>query len=228
MNVDNNFVSELFQLPTTLSIISARNNSISEIKKNTFPPANSLTYLDLSFNNLTVIENGSFHFLIILNTLMLRGNRIAELPKGELQNRVTLQTLDLGQNQISTVTFDAFTGLRLRNLSLDNNRISSFNETALRGLAEVLELRLNGNNLRTLDPLLLKGLQSTKLVDIGANGFTDIPVDAFVDLYSVEKISLSGNKLGTFPRRLFDRNAYLQVCAVCGRYYLRVSSRTVE
>lgn len=167
-----------------------------------------------------MIENGSFHFLIVLNSVLLRGNRITELPNDVLQNYVPLQTLDLGQNQITTVTFDAFTGLRLRNLSLDNNRISSFNVTALNGLAELLELRLNGNNLTTLDPLLFKGLQSTKLIDIGANGFTDIPVNSFVDLYSVEKISLTGNRLGTIPRGLFDRNANLQVRVVRGKKLL--------
>ncbi|OQV14291.1 putative Chaoptin [Hypsibius exemplaris] len=210
IKLDNNFITEFFQITTTLGSASLRNNSIREIKRSSFPRANALSIMDLSFNNISVIEPESFKFLYILQTLNLRGNHLTAIPKAELVNRVTLQNLDLGQNDISTVDYDSFTGLRLRNLSLDRNRITSFNETALKSLAELLELRMGGNLLRQLDPSMFKGMSSLNMLDMTGNLYGEISSDAFGELYSVRRISLSRNRLQSFPRRIFERNAYLE------------------
>ena len=209
VKLDNNFITEFFQITTTLGTITARNNSIPQIKRASFPRANALSVLDLSFNNISSIESEAFKYLYILSILNLRGNRLTDIPKAELKDHVTMKNLDLGQNLITTVDFDSFSGLRLVNLSLDHNKITTFNETALRGLSEATELRIGGNQLAQLDSVLLKGLSAVNFVDVGGNLFTDIPSDAFEDLYSLQKIDLSKNKLATIPRRIFGKNAFL-------------------
>ncbi|XP_055336919.1 protein artichoke-like isoform X1 [Paramacrobiotus metropolitanus] len=216
IKVDDNFVTELFQAPGSLAIISARNNSISSIKGSSFPVGIPLTTLDLSFNNVSELELGAFAHLGIIETVKLRGNALRAVPKKELQNRVTLQHLDLGQNSIAGVDYDAFAGLKLRKLYLDTNQIVRFNETALNGLAELSELRLDGNRLPALDSQLLRGLQSLTSVDLSGNALTDVAGDVFNDLYSVRRVSLADNALGTLPRRLFDRNAFLESVDLSG------------
>ncbi len=172
---------------TSLKKLICRGNppekfSINEME---LPPSlKSLTYLDLSNNQISEIND--LDSLAALTILDLSGNQIKEI-RG-LDSLGTLNELDLSRNQITEIKgLNSLTALTLLNLSF--NQITEIK--GLDSFTSLTRLNLAANQITEI-----KGLNSLivlKRLDLGINQITEIKdLDS---LASLTELNLSNNQI---------------------------------
>ncbi len=142
--LNNNFITQIEEIPQTCSKLSLSNNKISFINSKFFSNL-ELKYLDLSFNR--IISLLGFEKFKLLEELNLSNNYIGDeqlnyltyltklktinlsnnnLRSEEVKNLIykikTLQKINLANNNIEQLIFEKSNGLI--ELDLDNNKIS--------------------------------------------------------------------------------------------------------
>lgn len=106
-----------------------------------------LNILDLSLNNLSVIQDQTFKFLRNLKILRVSNNILQMHDFSPLFHSLqSLQELDLGQNKISLINATSFQGLfSLTSLSLKLNDIKVMPAELFDSLENLTELDISGN-----------------------------------------------------------------------------------
>jgi internalin A len=125
----------------------------------------SVTELDLSGNNLTVLPPEIVQ-LLNLQTLDLSSNQLSSLP-AEFGQLVNLQTLNLHSNQLSSLPAEIVQLLNLRSLYLYNNQLSSLPPEIVQ-LVNLRSLYLYNNQLSSL-PGEIRQLLNLKKLDLWRN-----------------------------------------------------------
>ncbi|XP_045075694.1 leucine-rich repeat-containing G-protein coupled receptor 5-like [Coregonus clupeaformis] len=69
-------------------------------------------YLDLSINNLTLLPNGAFSNLYVLQELRLARNCLTDIPEGAFSGLFNLKVLMLQNNHLWQVPGDALQNLQ--------------------------------------------------------------------------------------------------------------------
>lgn len=86
-----------------LEEVTAYNCSLSIIRNFYFENMRNVRYMDLSSNQIAVIEKGSFRDLFSVKYLYLGNNRIDTLDNDLLKAMVNLKDLDLAHNRINSL-----------------------------------------------------------------------------------------------------------------------------
>ena len=116
---------QTFRSVAQLTTLLLHCSGISDIKNGTFQWLITLESLDLSDNRLHTITSSTFTGLRKLCYINLHGNRISYIGEGTFVNLLKLYELNLGQNRITFIHQFAFTGLRyLAYLYLDHNNVT--------------------------------------------------------------------------------------------------------
>ncbi|XP_074838113.1 adhesion G protein-coupled receptor A2 [Carettochelys insculpta] len=106
-------------------------------------------------------------------TLLLSNNKITVLKNGSFFGLRVLEKLDLKNNLISTVQPGAFLGLsELKRLDLSNNRIGCLSASVFQGLTNLLRLNVSGNIFSSLQAGVFDQLPSLKVVDFATEYLT--------------------------------------------------------
>ncbi|VDL75653.1 unnamed protein product [Nippostrongylus brasiliensis] len=186
-----------------------------------------LTYLDLSGNFITEIDEGSFEPLQQLETLIFgehnyinstvidaistlkslktldlsRADGIFEVPMELFDTLTHLEVLKLSGCSVSTLEPGTFAALKnLKQLDLRVNLIQNISAYAFDGLSELTRLSLAGNYIRNVDKDQWVGLDSLQEIDLGWNEIKELPADAFSALAEkLEILNLRHNPLKTIP-----------------------------
>ncbi|XP_055356843.1 uncharacterized protein LOC129601928 [Paramacrobiotus metropolitanus] len=172
-----------------------------------------LSELDLGYNNIAIIDSGSFEPLWMLETLKLTRNRMQSIGPLTFANMDRLLELDLSWNKIYTVTKDDFAGLyNLKTLTLTGNSIASLQAGALDPLNNLNQLYLglnliNGDDLTTVfskagDSLIHLGLQSNPVRCIPGSLFGRLRKLRWLYLNSSRAISLDVGSFRNQPSRM--------------------------
>ncbi|XP_012136170.2 remoulade isoform X1 [Megachile rotundata] len=129
-----------------------------------------LVQLDLSKNNIYVIEVNIFKNLTNLRRLNLSQNGITSINEGCFNGLGNLERLDLSKNQISTIDTYTFRKLpNLKRLDLSGNNISAVKPSLFHDLLTLERLKLNENKLTTLKEGTFYSLKSLKQLDLSNN-----------------------------------------------------------
>uniref|UniRef100_H0WNU9 Leucine rich repeats and immunoglobulin like domains 2 n=1 Tax=Otolemur garnettii TaxID=30611 RepID=H0WNU9_OTOGA len=111
-------------------------------------------FSDLSYNQLTRLDESAFVGLSLLEKLNLGDNRVTHIADGVFRFLSNLQALDLRNNEISWAIEDAseaFAGLTsLTKLILQGNQIKSITKKAFIGLESLEHLDLNNNAIMSI------------------------------------------------------------------------------
>ena len=120
-------------------------NSIEKLKNNSLLRYPMLTYLNLSYNNLMLIEQGAFYSLKRLKTLSSNGNPRLLLPSAQIfLGLENLSELSLAECNLTWVPNNLLTYFpSLKDLHLSYNRLHSINLTSKVGLLQSLDLTGN-------------------------------------------------------------------------------------
>ncbi|GAB1293382.1 Podocan-like protein 1 [Apodemus speciosus] len=211
-------------LPATLTILHLGRNCIRHVDAVRLHRARGLRYLLLQHNKLeaSALPAGTLRPLRTLHTLHLYGNRLEHVPPAlprHLQalvmphNRVAalgardlvsaraLAELNLAYNRLASARVHpgAFRRLRaLRSLDLAGNQLSRLPE----GLpASLRSLRLQRNQLRTLEPEQLAGLNKLRELNLAHNRLRvgDIGPGTWHELQALQVLDLGHNELSFVP-----------------------------
>ncbi|XP_030849853.1 toll-like receptor 3 [Strongylocentrotus purpuratus] len=153
-------------------------------------PSNTVM-LDLSFNKITTLFNGSFAYLPDITTLGLASNFLSQIENGTFNPLKNLKILYLSQSSITVLSRGVFDSLTaLTTLDLRNNEIKKIPECLLQTQYHLAVLFLSNNELET------------------------IPRTLFNETTSLHSLFIQQNKIATIePRTMFPTNTTLKLDA---------------
>ncbi|KAK7121506.1 hypothetical protein R3I93_022557 [Phoxinus phoxinus] len=196
-NVNQTDCSDLNQLASLNSILD-------QLPFNT-------SYLNLSKNNFTIVEPGSFSNLSILQHLDLSRNLLSTINPGSFSNFSGMVHLDLSRNLLSTVSPSSFSQLNnLEFLDLSENVLVRLPVSLFSDLGSLTELVLRDNRLKELNPDQFKGLTELRHLDLSLNSLISMPTHLLDGLRNLVWLSLVGNKLRTLQRTTLEPATALQ------------------
>ncbi|XP_050293925.1 protein slit isoform X3 [Anthonomus grandis grandis] len=109
-------------IPSETSELYLDFNQIERIQAERIGHLKSLTRLDLSNNQISMLSNVTFATLSKLSTLIVSYNRLQCIQKGSLQGLKSLRILSLHGNQISLIPEGTFAGLKsISHIALGSN-----------------------------------------------------------------------------------------------------------
>ena len=168
-----------FKQNKNLKTIRIQNSAVSKIDKDTFKGVKHLETLDLGHNNISIVPEQLLSDLPKLEKLFLRHNSISTLPQNLLLKNPNLKMFTANCQRVQE-------GEPLKIPA----RLFQYS-------ANLEYLHLQGNSLKTLPDMLLKGLTKLKVLELKENNLTNSAIgdEIFKDLDSLEEINLDGNKL---------------------------------
>uniref|UniRef100_A0A8C7TKQ4 Ig-like domain-containing protein n=1 Tax=Oncorhynchus mykiss TaxID=8022 RepID=A0A8C7TKQ4_ONCMY len=146
-------------------------------------------------------------------------NRITQISLEQLRPLQRLETLDLSNNSIVDIKADSFPALPLKNLIMNNNRVSTLETGCFVNLSSTLQvlrlnrnrlstipakifqlpnlqhLELNRNRVRRVEGLTFHGLHALRSLKIQRNGISRLMDGAFWGLSNMEVLQLDYNNL---------------------------------
>jgi len=171
-------------------------NQLRQLRVGTFRSLRSVVEINLSGNDLSVIEAGAFSGLAKLRALYIDDNSLVSVIPTTFVGLTGLTTLDMSYNRLFEVTSGLFQYLvALRRLRLRENKIQVIRPGAWTGLDALTEIDLASNRLTAVDESTFSGLCSLRKVDLSDNRIATASVDAFACLPALKLLELSGNLL---------------------------------
>ncbi|XP_074058779.1 uncharacterized protein LOC141499893 [Macrotis lagotis] len=194
----------------------------------------NLTFLGLSYNKLSLLNDTFNDIGKSILALDLSGNNLTELPPALFQETKLLLWLNLAQNRLSVLNGKIFASLeQLTYLDLSQNRLQ-LSVNMFMGLSRLDTLMMSGNHLHTVPVGVFDPSPNLKILDISNNeisslpenlfenltslndllldnnSFNKIPFSAFTILPNLEHFSISGNRIQTIPPLSFIGNSSLR------------------
>ncbi|XP_035692278.1 carboxypeptidase N subunit 2-like [Branchiostoma floridae] len=215
-------------LPTTITRLDLRSNAITTLSQSDLSRYRNLQFLRITYNPLSIVNDGTFDNLISLTELRL-GNRLSSIPSNmpitlttllllgngngitslghsDLSRYRSLEILSFMSQQIFTIESGTFHHLtNLTSLSLFNNRLSSIPAEIFEPLGKLEVLSLAYNNLASLPADIFQGLGNLKRLFLGQNRLSSLPADIFEGLVNLDDLSLGGNLITSLPAGIFER-----------------------
>ena len=202
-NLRNNVISHLpesIKSLTSLKTLDLHGNKFNDI---TVSLSNSVTELELGWNNLKSIPN-SIKSLLSLEKLGLGGNKILELPEW-LSNFTLLKELDLYDNNLFKVPESIGSLKSLEKLNLRNNQLTKL-PTSFLNLRSLKNLNLSWNSFMVL-PKWIGSLSALEELNLWGNRLETLP-ESIALLSSLKILDLNFNKIEQIPPSLreLERN----------------------
>ena len=169
---------------TGVKKVTLQNSYIASVRNGAFRNLQNLTSLDLSINEITLLEDRVFEDLANLEYLNLENNNIVELPSAR---RVGLSP-----------------GLSV--LNMERNSIKRIKPESLIGYTNLTKLLLRHNNIYKISPNAFKPLSMLTVLDLSENEISRFRPGAFDPLTRLEILSLDRNNI------VFDNASLFQVC----------------
>ena len=162
----------------------------------------SVTSIDVSFNTITSVPNLVYPKLTYLD---MSNNAITKLEEDTFKGCPELKYLNLTFNVLSEITSDTFSMdlSKTQHLNLSHNRISYVGETSFMFMHALTTLDLRSNNLVSLLDEALFGISSLEILHLENNQITKIDQDSFGTLGSLEYLSLRSNMINKIEEDSF-------------------------
>jgi insulin-like growth factor-binding protein complex acid labile subunit len=185
--------------------------------------------LDLSSNNIQILENHAFDNIFDLEDLILRhnkieiiyleseslkslnmldlhGNEIRKIENFMFKNQQSLAHLDLGDNWIDEIDSNVFYNLtNLKYLNLNLNFLSIIKESIFKYLVSLEKLDLSLNILEEINPEMFEGLHLLTDLNLEKNIIKLVEPNSFKNLLNIGKtFSLSGQRLEILESGIFN------------------------
>lgn len=186
-----------------LRTLDLSNNEISFIHQSAFRNT-SIEQLQLSFNRLpTYNQVWCDDIKETITYLDLSFNQIVNLPNATFSDLQQLTTLMLASNPISNIPGDAFNGLtRLTDLGLSRTNIREMNVNWFTSLNALTDLYMIHNEIRVLPPAVFQPLNSLTRLSIYGNQIREVNRNSWgTGLANLEAIYLSDNMINFFDQQ---------------------------
>lgn len=151
----------------------------------------SLAVLDISDNRIARLDG--LEGLSGLKACIAARNRITRLDGLAAKRHPLLETLVLSHNCVKECSLTGFS--QLKKLSLGHNQLHAF--PSLKGLPELVELRVNGNKFSTIGACIGM-LPKLSILDVGNNSIVDPQgLEPLRGLLKLKSLSIRGNSVAS-------------------------------
>nr|XP_022294216.1 toll-like receptor Tollo isoform X2 [Crassostrea virginica] len=200
--LDKNSISKLFKRNfrstpyiTDLRIADAR---LSTIEDDAFSILKRLVYLDITNNSLTKVSPSMFYENSDMQVLGLGRNRFSNVHNDTLRTLQDLIVLTLDDLGLDNLVWGTLYSLRaLKDLQLQNNRITALDQEVLFNLHVLQNLNLGNNSISDLNSKqhLFQNLKELRFLHLNRNKLQKISSGTFMGLTNIVSLDLSGNKI---------------------------------
>ncbi len=198
-------------IPANSTCVDLSNNYITELPAGVFSHLDECLVLDLSYNQISLIENRAFTGLRNLQELELQGNAVTNLSSGVFSPLTYCTELYLYSNQISVIENGSFIGLsHLQTLWLSDNEISVIKDGAFTGLIHLQTLWLSDNLISVIEDGTFMGLNQLQALSLSRNEITHLASGVFVGLPECNSLFLNFNKISQIDNGAFTGLNHLQ------------------
>ena len=155
------------------------------------------TWLDLSQNQLTSLQELSIAHLPKLRHLDVSHSSVRELDQQTLSGLATLHSVDLSHNQLTVISDRAFVHLTaLTSLKLDHNGLKdSVTAEVFLGLSHLSHLDLSHNLLHVLHNATFSHLPELTWLSLQSNRLYKLQAGAMLGLTNLTSLDLTYNQL---------------------------------
>ena len=155
------------------------------------------TWLDLSHNQLTSLQELSSVHLPKLRHLDVSHNSVQELDQQALSGLTTLHSVDLSHNQLTVISDRAFVHLTaLTSLKLNHNGLNdTVSAEVFLGLSHLSHLNLSYNQLHVLHNAIFSHLPQLTWLSLRSNRLHKLQVGAMLGLHKLTYLDLTFNQL---------------------------------
>jgi Leucine-rich repeat (LRR) protein len=187
--------------------LDASLNSLTKLEFGYGKPA-SLSYLDLSYNQMSVVTGSEFANIVYFKTLAelsylnLRRGLDEELSNSLFSFNKNLETADLAENELnyfplfceyfSTVQNEV---CRLKLLYFDSNKLESIKNTDLMNLDNLEHLNLDNNEIEWVEEGSFDNLFKLETLILARNKLESLNSDLFFNLDELKFVNLSSNRI---------------------------------
>lgn len=203
--------------------LNLKNNQISNLTATSFNHMYMLETIDLSDNNLGVLDSRIFRKNLELDKIILDNNLLKTLPNFFIQtadgafkvtyfscnncgissitnqvfaNMPELSTLLLARNNLDSLNDNSFSNLLdLIKLDLSDNQIRMIDEHAFSNNKKLRVINLSGNPLKSLDPIIFKENSVLKTLDVRCTQLKTLWSNHNTMLPSLEHLYASDNDI---------------------------------
>ena len=192
------FESNAFSRMPNLSEIDLSKNLIKSLNfESSFEMAlERLTKLDVQFNKIKSISPVFFAKFPNLLHLDMSNNNLYLINRDYFLNLNRLEQLNLSNNQILTIEQSSFGYIiGLRGLNLKNNLVYDLRGNLFENLSRLSELMLSQNKLESISRSDFAGLSSLKSLDISENLLKHLQTDSFAEISQLSALNLSSNRI---------------------------------
>ena len=191
-------------LPSTLTKIELKWNSISDILRDSFWKLNNLKVLQLDRNFIKEIRRGSFRGLSSLKSLTLNTNEIEEIEEGSFEGLTNLYFLHLKSNFITELDSGIFHDLQnIKYISIYGNKLSYLTRDSFIDWSSSLEvLDLQHNVVGDLKTDTFINFPKYELL-LTNNNISNIEYGSF-DLPHLQYLNLMQNSLSVIDSEMFE------------------------
>jgi Leucine-rich repeat (LRR) protein len=152
-----------------------------------------LATLNLSYNRIAEIANGTFRSFYNLRILSMCVNHLRKINASTFADLMSLEELDLSSNSISEVDKDAFSSMSdLRTVDLSVNCIIRLPNYLFFRNVRLINIHLKHNQLSEL-PMLMPTTQFVENFNVSDNRFTNIT--SLLKYNNIQSLDVSDNPL---------------------------------
>ncbi|KAF7387374.1 hypothetical protein HZH68_013051 [Vespula germanica] len=202
LNYSNNklkiFNNIIFDKISTITKLNLSHNYIKILKSTTISkPVISLIILDLSYNDITFIDNVFLKPFLYLQYLDLSFNKITSISENAFSQLFNLKTLRINNNFLISLKFNELPD-NLIELHIEYNKIVKlFYEPS-----QIEELNIEFNNISRLETNLAS-LHSLEYLNVSDNKLAKFPN---VTLQRLKVLDISNNNYSNIPKYLSSEN----------------------
>ncbi|KAJ8672792.1 hypothetical protein QAD02_004052 [Eretmocerus hayati] len=172
LNHFSSLPENLFQ-PANLTLKSVRLSynvgELSELPKGFFKGLIQLDSVEMTDDNISSIPEDTFAGAKALNTLNLSHNRLTMIPANIFKDTRQLEILKLSDNRLMDLPHNSFANSQLKELYLNNNRLSYLSKEYFGGLGYLVRLEISSNKIASIDPGFCNALPNLKYLDLSRN-----------------------------------------------------------
>ena len=188
-------VQDAFLALQHLEWLSLAQNNIKEVSTNLCQSVKHVLHLNLSGNIIDCINPPSFSQFSRLETLSIAHNNVSKLPEQSLYGLFSLTHLDLSHNKLTHFGPEVFADVPPEFRSTDlhpNSAVCPQNQSLYRDLKL---LKLDNNQISSLDRCVFAPVSSVQVVDMAANSLSALDYRIFLPLKKVSSFDISRNRL---------------------------------
>ncbi|XP_045537529.1 toll-like receptor 3 [Papilio machaon] len=203
LDISQNYLSKINLINTTLTNLKAvylQNNNLTKLS-NSLSNARNIIYLDLSFNNISDLNDTDFKSFSNLRVLHLAHNNIKLFNVPQINALSNISVINLSHNQISYVDLKYFK--ELISIDLSSNKISALNNTFFKNVDNLMSVDLSNNSIDNLPPGIFNNIKILKSLNLSSNHLNKLRYGSLQGLHKTEVLDLSRNNILDFDVNVF-------------------------